>query len=110
MQATDTETAWDFLSAAHIVGQTDFLLHCRVHWTMLLFAVRSRDGAEVSGQLFRLGLVPLGHVLRRLPLGNMGRSNVSAFQSMPVAPRLSPTDRKCRAKSSLLTSTDNLTS
>ena len=57
---TDTEGAWDLLSAAHIVGQTDFRMHCRVHWAMLAFAAKTRDGGEVLGQLFRLGLVPIG--------------------------------------------------
>lgn len=84
----DTEAAWDLLSAAHIVGQTDFRMHCRVHWAMLSFAAKTRDGGEVLGQLFRLGLVPIGHLFQRLPLGNIGRANVSAFQSMPVAPKL----------------------
>lgn len=84
----DTEAAWDLLSAAHIVGQTDFRMHCRVHWAMLAFAAKTRDGGEVLGQLFRLGLVPMGHLFQRLPLGNIGRANVSAFQSMHVAPRL----------------------
>ena len=85
---TDTEGACDLLSAAHIVGQTDFRMHCRVHWAMLAFAAKTRDGGEVLGQLFRLGLVPIGHLFQRLPLGNIGRANVSAFQSMPVAPKL----------------------
>lgn len=80
--------AWDFLAAAHIVGQTSFRLHCRVHWLMLCFAVRTRNGRETLGQLLRLGLVPLGHLMQRLPLGNTGRSNVSAFQKMQVAPGL----------------------
>ena len=84
----DTEAVWDLLSAAHIVGQTDFRMHCRVHWAMLSFAAKTRDGGEVLGQLFRLGLVPMGHFFQRLPLGNIGRANVSAFESMPVAPRL----------------------
>jgi hypothetical protein len=29
-------------------------------------------------------LVPLGHFTGRLPLGNAGRSNISAFQTMPI--------------------------
>jgi len=93
-QATTTpdrhaEQAWDLLSAAHIVGQTSLGLHFRVHWHMLLFGIQTRDTRETAGQLFRLALVPLGHLLQRLPLGNSGRANVSAFRPMPVAPRLS---------------------
>jgi hypothetical protein len=33
-------------------------------------------------------LIPLGHLFQRLPLGNVGRANVSAFVPMPVAPQL----------------------
>jgi len=36
----------------------------------------------------RLALVPLGHVTGRLPLGNSGRSDVSAFVSMAVEPEI----------------------
>ena len=36
-------------------------------------------------QLLRLALVPLGHALARLPMGNIGRARVSAFA--PMAPR-----------------------
>ncbi|MBK7549921.1 MAG: DUF3703 domain-containing protein [Rhodoferax sp.] len=84
---TDTEGAWDLLSAAHIVGQTDFRMHCRVHWAMLAFAAKTRDGGEVLGQLFRLGLVPIGHLFQRLPLGNWPRQR-ECVPGMPVAPKL----------------------
>jgi hypothetical protein len=40
----------------------------------------------VNGQLLRLLLVPLGHLSGRFPLGNTGRSHVSAFRPMSVAP------------------------
>ena len=40
--------------------------------------------AEAFGQLFRLALVPLGHLTGRLPAGNPGRATVSAFRPMPV--------------------------
>ncbi len=91
----DPEAAWDLLSAAHIVGQTDIRLHVRVHWAMLLFAIKNRDVGEVLGQLFRLGLIPLGHIFQRLPLGNVGRANVSAFMPMTVPPRLTQLIRNC---------------
>jgi hypothetical protein len=37
---------------------------------------------------WRLALVPLGHLSGRLPLGNPGRSTVSAFEPLPVRPEL----------------------
>ena len=51
---------------------------------MLGLAIRSRDGSEIVGQLARLGLAPLGNLTGRLPIGNSGRANVSAFLTMPV--------------------------
>ena len=65
-------------------GQRDFGRHWRMHVTMLRAAWALRDGRELLGQLLRLSLVPLGHLFGRLPLGNTGRSNVSAFTPMDV--------------------------
>ncbi len=80
------ERRWRILMAAHIVGQMNFRHHVQSHWLMLRFAVSTRDLPEVSGQLFRLLLVPLGHALGRLPAGNIGRATVSAFQPMALSP------------------------
>jgi hypothetical protein len=79
---------WLLLEAAHVVGQTRLLPHARVHGLMLATAWQERAGAELIGQAFRLALVPLGHLLGRLPLGNTGRSNVSAFAPMAVKPEI----------------------
>ena len=43
------------------------------------------EAAHVVGQT---RLVPLGHLSGRLPLGNTGRSNVSAFAAMDVKPEI----------------------
>jgi hypothetical protein len=51
---------------------------------MLGFAVEQRDWRETVGQVVRLALAPLGALTGRIPVGNTGRSNVSAFQPMPV--------------------------
>ncbi|MBX9872129.1 MAG: DUF3703 domain-containing protein [Burkholderiaceae bacterium] len=75
---------WLLLEALHVVGQTRWRPHLRTHWLMLVQALRDRDWNEAAGQLFRLAIAPLGHALGRLPIGNSGRSNISAFQPMPV--------------------------
>ena len=72
------------LERAHVLGQRDFSRHWRVHVTMLRAAWALRDGRELLGQLVRLSLVPLGHLFGRLPLGNTGRSDVSAFAPTDV--------------------------
>ena len=82
------EQAWCHLERAHIVAQTQFARHLQSHGKMLLLAPRLRDGREVGGQLFRLILAPLGNLTGRLPTGNTGRSNVSAFAPMDIPPDL----------------------
>ena len=79
---------WKALEAAHVLGQERFWLHLCSHWHMLALATRERDVGEAAGQLFRILLVPLGHLSGRLPLGNPGRAAVSAFAPMPVTPEL----------------------
>jgi len=65
-----------------VLGQTRLGLHWRSHTAMLRYALQLRDGREVLGQLLRLALVPLGHLLQRLPLGNIGRARVPALRPM----------------------------
>jgi len=86
--AGTTEQAWLYLEAAHVLGQLHIKPHLHTHAHMLRLALRSRDWAEAAGQVLRLALVPLGHLSGRLPLGNPGRSNVSAFAPLPVRPEL----------------------
>ena len=76
---------WQWLMAAHIVGQQRLGLHLHSHLFMLRLALSERDWPEVAGQVLRLLLVPLGNGTGRLPLGNVGRATVSAFEPMPVA-------------------------
>lgn len=90
----DGAQAWHLLEALHVFGQTRLLPHLRTHRLMLGLAWRTRNRAEVAGQLFRLLLVPAGHLLGRLPLGNNGRAHISAFQPMPVTPEVMATIRQ----------------
>jgi hypothetical protein len=81
----DHASAFASLERAHVLGQTDFGSHWHVHVRMLRVGWARRDMREVLGQLLRLALVPIGHGVGRLPVGNTGGSKVSAFRSMPVA-------------------------
>jgi hypothetical protein len=80
--ARHVEERWSWLMAAHVVGQHQARLHLDSHRRTLALARESRDGREVAGQLLRIALLPLGHVLGRLPLGNVGRSTVGVTQVM----------------------------
>jgi len=82
------EQAWLYLEAAHVVGQRRLKPHLQTHAHMLALTWRSHDWPEAAGQVLRLALVPLGHLSGRLPLGNPGRSTVSAFAPLPVRPEL----------------------
>ena len=92
------EQAWLALEAAHVVGQRQLKPHLETHALMLGLALRTRDWTEAAGQLFRLVLVPLGHVTGRLPMGNPGRSTVSAFRPLPVRPELIALIKQARAR------------
>lgn len=59
-------------------------LHLRVHAAMLSLALVTRDRREAIGQLLRLVLAPLGTLTGRLPWGNSGRANVSAFKPSAI--------------------------
>ncbi len=91
------EPAWLALEAAHVVGQGRLKPHLKTHALMLGLALRTRDWTEVAGQLFRLALVPLGHLTGRLPLGNPGRATVGAFKPLPIRPELIGLIERARA-------------
>lgn len=84
----DLPGAFRWLERAHVLGQARFRTHLRVHAAMLRTAWRQRDRREIRGQILRIALVPLGHLLGRLPIGNTGGANVSAFEPMAIPPEL----------------------
>ena len=89
-EAGDTTAAWTALERAHVISQPYLGHHLSNHWTMLGYAFHLRDGREILGQLFRLVLAPLGALTGKIPVGNTGRSNVSAFAPMEVPDDLAP--------------------
>lgn len=84
----DAKSAFAALERAHVLGQLDFVPHLRVHWRMLGVGWSAGDWREVTGQVMRIALVPIGHLVGRLPVGNTGGANVSAFKPMPISPEL----------------------
>jgi hypothetical protein len=76
------EERWNWLMAAHVVGQHRFDLHVDCHRRMLGLARESRDWGELAGQAQRLALLPVGHLTGRIPKGNTGRSTVGMTQVM----------------------------
>ena len=80
----DTAEAWRLLERVHILSQPWPRAHVRSHLDMLRLAVRTRDRREVAGQLLRVTVAGPGSALGRYPVGNTGRSNVSATLPGPV--------------------------
>ncbi|MBC5782763.1 DUF3703 domain-containing protein [Ramlibacter sp. USB13] len=76
------EERWVWLMAAHVVGQHQVALHFDSHRRMLGLARETRDWGEVLGQLLRIALLPLGHVLGKIPRGNIGRATVGVTKVM----------------------------
>lgn len=86
--AGDARSAFAALEQAHVLGQLNVVPHLRVHWQMLRVGWSAGDRREVTGQLIRIALVPVGHLVGRLPVGNTGGANVSAFKPMAIPPDL----------------------
>lgn len=82
------DSQWDWLMAAHVVGQHDPAMHFDSHRRMLALARATRDWGEAAGQLLRIALLPLGHLLRRIPAGNIGRATVPVTQVMQPPERV----------------------
>jgi hypothetical protein len=76
------EERWSWLMAAHVVGQHHVGLHFDSHRRMLGLARESRDWREAAGQLLRIALLPLGHLLGKIPAGNIGRATVGVTRVM----------------------------
>jgi len=84
LRVDDSMGAFRMLERAHILGQQKIITHLKTHLWMLRAAWASKDTREICGQVFRLFLTPIGHLTGRLPVGNTGRSNVSAFLPMSI--------------------------
>lgn len=78
------EAQWEWLMAAHVVGQHEAGLHFDSHRRMLALARETGDWREVAGQALRIALLPFGHLLRRIPAGNIGRATVPV--TLPMQP------------------------
>jgi len=90
MAAGHAAQGWRALELAHVIGQSRFRLHLQVHLAMLGAAIRHKDCKEIGAQLLRLFLVPLGHLLGRLPAFNPGSGRVGALTPADWPDELDP--------------------
>lgn len=84
----DLESAFAHFERAHVLGQWYVRTHTLAHLGMLRIGWRRRDLRDIVGQLLRIPGGMLGSALGRVPRGNTGGSNVSAFREMPIPPDL----------------------
>jgi hypothetical protein len=88
MTRDDLGAAFAHLERAHVLGQWHVVPHVRAHLGMLRIGWRRRDAREVLGQLLRIPGAVIGTAIGRVPRGNTGGANVSAFRVMPIPAEL----------------------
>ena len=80
----DFAASFRHLERAHVLAQASTGDHVRVHWRMLLWAVRQRKTHEITGQILRIAGAATKTAIGLVPRGNTGGSNVSPFRRMPI--------------------------
>lgn len=84
LSAGDDAAAFRHYERAHVLGQMFVGPHVRAHLGMLRIGYRRRDVREIVGQLVRLPGAVVGSAIGRVPVGNTGGANVSAFAPMEI--------------------------
>jgi len=76
--------AWTHLERAHIIGQRYPMAHTYVHWKMLQFGFRIKNGKEILGQIPRLIFGGVKSFVGKVPVGNPGGANVPPTKPFPI--------------------------
>lgn len=82
--AKNFEGAKHHLGRAHILSQNSVALHLYIHVLMLGYAAGRGEIREMIGQLLRLFVTIPGHLLGRVPKGNIGWASVGLTEEMIV--------------------------
>jgi hypothetical protein len=78
------------LQQAQIAGQLVLGPHFIAHLWMLRVAIARSDWGEIRRQAIRIALVPVAHLLGRLPTGNPGNASVNAVKPAPALMSIRP--------------------
>ncbi|MGB4844759.1 MAG: DUF3703 domain-containing protein [Ferruginibacter sp.] len=78
------QQSWRHLERAHILGQPYPIEHTAVHWKMLGFGIKIKNGKEIIGQIPRLLVGGIKSFVGKIPVGNTGGSNVLPLQPMEI--------------------------
>jgi len=76
--------AWNHLERAHIIGQRYPYAHTFVHWKMLQFGFKIKNGKEILGQIPRLIIGGVKSFVGKIPVGNPGGANVPPLKPFPI--------------------------
>jgi hypothetical protein len=78
------QLGWRHLERAHILAQPYPIEHTTVHWKMLQFGIRIKNGREILGQLPRLIFGGVKSFVGKIPVGNTGGADVPPLQPMKI--------------------------
>lgn len=78
------QLAWCHLERAHILGQPWPREHTYVHWVMMKFGIKIKNGREIVGQIPRLLVGGAKSFVGNIPVGNTGGANVPPLQPMDI--------------------------
>lgn len=84
LAVSNLQRSWHHLERAHIIGQQYPYAHSLVHWKMLLFGIRIKNGREIFGQLPRLLFGGVKSFVGHVPVGNTGGANVPPLRPMEI--------------------------
>ena len=82
------QQSWRHLERAHILGQPYPVAHTAVHWKMLKFVIKIKNGKEIIGQIPRLLVGGVKSFVGKIPVGNTGGANVPPLQPMEIPDEL----------------------
>jgi len=78
------QQSWRHLERAHILGQPYPYEHTEVHWKMLDFGIKIKNGKEIRGQIPRLVVGGVKSFVGKIPVGNTGGANVPPLKPMEI--------------------------
>lgn len=84
LEANNFRNAWARLERAHVIGQRYPYEHSLVHWKMLLFGIKIKDGKEIIGQIPRLLVGGIKSFVGKIPVGNTGGANVPPLRPLEI--------------------------
>ena len=76
--------AWRQLERAHMLGQPWPMEHTHVHWIMLTFGIKIKNGTEIIGQIPRLLVGGVKSFVGNIPVGNTGGADVPPLKPMEI--------------------------